>query len=60
MPDHRIEVFDLGLNIEEAIEMGLQTETFTRKKELFAALVERLTSDELRMFGGAASPGRRE
>jgi hypothetical protein len=52
MPDHRIEVFDLGLNLLEAIEMGLQAETFTRKKELSAALVERLTSDELRIFGG--------
>jgi hypothetical protein len=52
LPDHRIEIFDLGLNIEEAIEMGLQTETFTRKKDLSAALVERLTPDELRMFGG--------
>jgi hypothetical protein len=52
MPDHRIEVFDLGLTLQEGIEMGLQAETFTRKSELSAALVERLTSDELRMFGG--------
>jgi hypothetical protein len=52
MPDHRIEVFDLGLNLLEATETGLQAETFTRKKELSAALVERLTSDELRMLGG--------
>ncbi len=34
MPDYSVNVFDLGLLIEDAIEMGLQTETFIRKKAL--------------------------
>jgi hypothetical protein len=34
MPGHSVKVFDLGLHLEEALTMGLQTETFTRKKAL--------------------------
>ena len=34
MPDHNIEVIDLGLTVPQAIEHGLETESFTRKKEL--------------------------
>ena len=34
MPDHNIEVVDLGLTVPQAIEYGLETETFTRKREL--------------------------
>ena len=32
MPDHNIEVIDLGLTVPQAIEEGLETEEFTRKK----------------------------
>lgn len=34
MPGHSIEVVDLGLTVEEAQAMGLQSETFTRRKDL--------------------------
>ena len=34
MPDHNIEVVDLGLTVPQAIEYGLETEKFTRKREL--------------------------
>lgn len=38
MPDHNIEVIDLGLTVPQAIEYGLETEKFTRKRELPAEL----------------------
>jgi hypothetical protein len=34
MPGHSVEVTDLGLGLEEALAMGLQTETFIRQKAL--------------------------
>jgi hypothetical protein len=34
MPDHSIDVVDLGLSVHQAIEHGLETETFPRRKEL--------------------------
>jgi DNA topoisomerase VI subunit B len=34
MPNHNIDVTDLGLTVPQAIEYGLETENFTRKKEL--------------------------
>ena len=50
MPDHNIEVIDLGLNIQDAVDMGLQSETFTRKKELAQDLY--LNKIESQYFGG--------
>jgi len=50
MPDHNIEVIDLGLNIQDAVDMGLQSETFTRKKELAQDLD--LKNIESQYFGG--------
>ncbi|MCI4674786.1 ATP-binding protein [Candidatus Mycolicibacterium alkanivorans] len=38
MPDHTIDVIDLGLTVPQAIAHGLETEKFTRKKELPADL----------------------
>ena len=38
MPDHNINVVDIGLFVEEAIAMGLEPETRTRKKELVSNL----------------------
>ena len=38
MPDHNIEVIDLGLTVPQAIEEGLETEEFTRKEGLPADL----------------------
>jgi hypothetical protein len=39
MPDHAVDVIDLGLSLPDALEMGLQTETFVRKKALPEELV---------------------
>jgi DNA topoisomerase VI subunit B len=38
MPDYRVEVNDLGLRLADAIDMGLLTEEFTRKKALPSGL----------------------
>ena len=50
MPDHRIEVIDLGLRLEETLDLGLQTETFDRKKRLSTGL--HLTEKEREAFVG--------
>ena len=50
MPDHNIEVFDLGLNIQDAIDMGLSSETFTRKNVLVKTL--EFNEIESEYFGG--------
>ncbi len=39
MPGHHVEVIDLGLKLEDALEMGLETETFTRTRALPKGLV---------------------
>jgi len=52
MPDHRLDVIDIGLNLEEGLAMGLPTETFTRKKALSKDLVPLLTPEELKLFDG--------
>jgi hypothetical protein len=38
MPNHNIEVIDLGLNIQDAIDMKLRSENFTRQNELMQHL----------------------
>jgi hypothetical protein len=38
MPHHSVDVIDLGLTVPQAIEHRLETETFTRRKELPACL----------------------
>ncbi len=50
MPDHHIEVIDLGLKVQDAVDMNLSSETFTRKKELAGSLD--LNDIELEYFGG--------
>ena len=50
MPNHNIEVVDLGLSIQDAIDMQLSSETFTRKKELAQDLD--LNEIEREYFGG--------
>lgn len=50
MPDHRVEVHDLGLFLEPAIEAGYQSETFTRSSELASTLT--LTDYERKRFTG--------
>ncbi len=50
MPGYRVEVVDLGLRLEDGLAMGLQPETFTRKKALPGGL--RLTEREQQAFVG--------
>jgi DNA topoisomerase VI subunit B len=50
MPNHNIDVIDLGLTVPQAIEYGLETENFTRKKELPADL--ELDEEALEWFTG--------
>lgn len=50
MPGYSVDVIDLGLHIGEALEMGLETEEFTRKKALPAGL--ELNEIERQYFGG--------
>jgi hypothetical protein len=50
MPDHNIDVIDLGLTVPQAIEYELETENFTRRKELPADL--ELDDDALEWFTG--------
>jgi hypothetical protein len=38
MPGYPVEVTDLGLNLVEALKLGLQTEKFIRRKALPAIL----------------------
>jgi DNA topoisomerase VI subunit B len=38
MPGHHVEVHDLGLRVEGALELGLEPEEFTRRKALPSAL----------------------
>jgi hypothetical protein len=52
MPDHEIEVVDLGLTVADAIERALQTETFTRRKRLSWQLEGRLDGTERSWFEG--------
>lgn len=52
MPDHHIQVIDLGLTIAEAYEMDLPFEEFTRKKALPAKVEKDLTEQERECFVG--------
>ncbi len=53
MPNHNIDVIDLGLTVADAIELDLQTETFTRDRKLPAQL--ELTPEEENWFSGQES-----
>jgi hypothetical protein len=50
MPGYHVDVIDLGLSWLDAMDLGLDTETFTRKKALPEGLV--LTPEERRAFEG--------
>ena len=50
MPEHSVEVIDLGFRLEEALELGLLTETFTRKNALPSGL--KLNDAERVRFSG--------
>ena len=50
MPDHNVDIIDLGLRVPQAIDHRLETERFTRKVDLPADLV--LDEDALEWFTG--------
>ena len=50
MPGYQVDVIDLGFFLEEMLELGLETEEFTRKKNLQATL--HLTDIERDYFQG--------
>ena len=52
-----IEIIDAGLHLQEALDMGLAVETFTRKKRLPRGL--KLTSLEEEYFAGEQVPGKK-
>ena len=55
MPNHNIDVIDLGLTVPQAIEYGLETEQFTRRKALPADLA--LDADAREWFTGRSIYG---
>ena len=62
MPGYKVNVIDIGLSLPEAMEMGLETESFTRKKALSEKLIPRLNPLELELFTGTpfyAGPGKK-
>ncbi len=60
MPNHSVEVIDLGLTVPQAISEGLETETDVRKCALPSELV--LDDDALRWFTGTpfSAPERQD
>lgn len=52
MPGYQVDVIDLGLKLETALELGLQPEEFTRKARLPAGLEPGLTETEREHFVG--------
>jgi DNA topoisomerase VI subunit B len=50
MPDHNVEIIDLGLTVPQAIEYGLETEEYVYKKELPVGL--ELDDDAQEWFTG--------
>jgi len=54
MPNHSVDIIDLGLTVPQVIELGLETEKFTRRKELPVDL--ELDEDALEWFTGEPIP----
>jgi hypothetical protein len=54
MPGYAVDVIDLGLRWEDAMDLGLATETFERSRKLPEGLQSLLTAEELRAFVGRA------
>lgn len=52
MPNHRVDVVDLGLCVADAISLDTDPETFTRKKALPAWMTDRLDEIEQEWFEG--------
>ncbi|MDP9457706.1 MAG: hypothetical protein M3Q60_18495 [Actinomycetota bacterium] len=43
MPEHSVEVIDIGLSVEDALEMGIDPEPFSRKKRIPYTLSRRIS-----------------
>jgi hypothetical protein len=56
MPGYHVDVIDLGLNLQEALDMGLLTEKFLRRKALPKNLIPKLSPKELEYFTGKRIP----
>jgi len=52
MPEHSVEVIDIGLTIRDALEIGLESEPYYRKGGVPDPLERRLTSEERQYFSG--------
>lgn len=52
MPGYRVDVVDIGLRLEEALEMGLQAEEFTRQQNIPQVVKENLTDLKREWFVG--------
>lgn len=52
MPDYRVDVVDIGLRLEDGLDLGIQPETFTRRNRLPAGIVDGLTDRERAAFVG--------
>ncbi len=52
MPDYSVDVIDLGLTVGDAIQRSLETEKFTRRKDLPWWMRDRLDEQELAWFEG--------
>lgn len=52
MKGYSVDVVDIGLKLEEALEMGLESEEFTRQQDIPQAIKENLTDLERRWFIG--------
>ena len=52
MPDHHLDIIDLGLTLEEGLKMELQTETFTRKNAIPDGVLSGLSDRDREMFTG--------
>lgn len=52
MPDHRVEIIDIGLHVEHAQDIGLETEPFIRSSALPTGLVGQLSPTALAWFTG--------
>jgi len=57
MPNHHLDVIDIGLHLEEGLEMGLATETFSRKRAIPEGIVPQLTDKEKKCFTGNSFQG---
>ncbi|MFI5529241.1 ATP-binding protein [Kitasatospora sp. NPDC051853] len=60
MPDHRVEVIDLGLSVDDAIAKGLEAEPDTRQAALPARILPHLTDTARTWFTGTACDWNRK